>query len=787
MLKNRLTELIHFPNPQKYFFKNRKTSISLYSKRKNIFSYKRLVIYTKLIQNIIRLTLRTFRTEKKHLQINLIKTPLIIKLKEKIFDKYITLDTIIEILSKPNNLKKQIDYKVLCYFFTENFEYFTKLKNNNETEKIILLSTVMNLEKYNEGETIIKYDTEVNKFYILISGRVKIYKPHFILKEMMIKDFVIYLNKIKNENDEITLGRIERKNSQIYNINNIKNNKYEYNKLPDCYFIKKFYVEEKFLLDEKKSGSHFGEISLINNERIKTFIIASTECYLVSFNKKDYQDIIKEIEEKNLYELSEKIQSNLIIFKNIDKEIILNYLSINTKIHLENGDYLYKQNDIGNYIYLIMNGVFECSIQLNISNFEKLRKYLNKSSSIFFDWLDKNKKKEICIIDINKFYEDKLKLNGLMKYKIIYNENENKFDSKDNLLNIKLSELIMNDPQKIINIKFRTINFSDILGLEESFECKYRFFSVKCISNEAEVNRIDIGNFIDFCRRKNINFNDIKNLISERKTILINQVRKYINVDHRNTKRLLSFEYDRIKNINFSQNVSPIKIKKTPNLHKIVTVKNIKKNLKKKKLKLKENKIELTSNKTNINSNINLISNEKYPNLHSRNFSKQESRNHLNLSPNSTASSSMRKLLTIYPTKPSIYYKNDIIGKYEKDAKLNKFLMNLKLNEYNYNYLRKQIRNECGIHKVKKRNKRNFSDMPFDLELVNRLIKVKKEKSSKNKSFNDFSFISSYDFSFNDISCSHIHIPVINKRSRNINNFQTFSNNFNSKRKNNHL
>ena len=98
MLKNRLTELIHFPNPQKYFFKNRKTSISLYSKRKNIFSYKRLVIYTKLIQNIIRLTLRTFRTEKKHLQINLIKTPLIIKLKEKIFDKYITLDTIIEIL-----------------------------------------------------------------------------------------------------------------------------------------------------------------------------------------------------------------------------------------------------------------------------------------------------------------------------------------------------------------------------------------------------------------------------------------------------------------------------------------------------------------------------------------------------------------------------------------------------------------------------------------------------------------------------------------------------------------
>ena len=781
MLKNRLTELIHFPNPKKYFFENRKTSISLYSKRKNKFNYKRLVKYTQFIQNIIRLTLRTFRTEKKHFQINLIKTPLIIKLKERIFDKYITLDTIIEILSKPKNLKKQIDYKVLSYFFTENFEYFTKLKNNNETEKIILLSTVMNLEKFKEGETIIKYDTEINKFYFLLSGKVKIYQPHFIIKEMMIKDFVLYLNKIKNElNDEITLGRIERKNSQIYNIKNIKDNKYEYDKLPDCYFIKKFFIEENFLIDEKKSGSHFGEISLINNEKTNTYIIASSECYLVSLNKKDYQQIIKELEEKNLNDLSEKIQNNLIIFKNIDKEIILKFLSINTKIYLENGDYLYKQNDIGNYIYLIMNGVFECSIQLNFSNFDKLRKYLNKSSKIFFNWLYKKEKEEICINDINKFYEEKIKENGLMKYKIIYDENENKFDSKDKILDIKLTELKMNNPQKIINIKFRTINFNDILGLEEAFECKYRFFSVKCISNEGEVNRIDIGNFVDFCRRKNINFIDIKNLISERKCLLINQVSKYINVEHRNIKRLLSFEYDRIKNINFSENKSQRKVKKSPNLHNnIITMKNIKKKLKNKKFKLKEN---LIKNKKKVNSNINIISSEKYPNLHSRNCSKKESRNLLNLTPNSTAASSMRKLLTVNPTKPSIYNKNESV---EKEVKLNQFLMNLKLNEYNYNYLRKQIRNECGIHKVKKRNKRNFSDMPFDLELVNRLVKVKKEKSLKNKSVNDFSFVSSYDFSFNDISFSHIHIPVINKRSRNINNFNyTHSNNFNIKRKN---
>ena len=778
MLKTRFTELFHHSKNQKFFFQNRKTSISLYSKNKNYFSYKRLVKYTNFIQNIIRVTLRTFSSEKNNIKRHLIKTPLIIKIKESIFDKYITLDSIIEILSKPKNLNKYFDYKVLSYYISENYKYFTKLKKNNEEEKIFLLSTVMNLEIFKEGETIIKYDTEYKKFYIILSGKVKFYKPYIIYKEMMVKDFIIYLNNLKE--DKLTLERIERKNCQIYNIHNIQNNNYDYEKLPDCYNLKKFYIEENILFDEKESGNNFGEIALLNNEKSNTNIIASSNCILVSIKKKDYEQIIKEIEEKQLNDFLEKIKMNLIVFKNFEKEMILKYLSLNTKIHLEKGDYLYKQNDESNYIYLIINGLFECSIQLNYSNFEKLKYYFNKNTKKFFSWLKKNEKNEIYINEINNFFRKNLKENGLIPYQII-NEENNIIELND----LFLKELEIKDSNKLINIKFRTININDIIGLEEAFECKYRFYSIKCISNEGKVNRIDIGNFIDFFRRKNIPFTEIKKIILERKKTLLNQIKTYLNIEKRNEKRFLSCEYNRFKKVNGINTEDNLiyKLKKTPNLHKkILSLKNFKR-----KLRINERKKKKkTTGIVTLNNNLKFLSSEKYPNIHSRNLSKIESKTHLNLSPNSTATSSVRKIKTlINSTKPSLYTKTENIDKYEKEGKLQLFLSNLRRNEYNYNYLRKQIHKECGFYTVNKRKTRNFSNSPFNKEFEIRLINLKKEKSFKYKSVNDFSFVSNNDISFNDISYSHIHIPIIKKKE---NNFEfNISNKHNIKSKNIHL
>jgi hypothetical protein len=38
----------------------------------------------------------------------------------------------------------------------------------------------------------------------------------------------------------------------------------------------------------------------------------------------------------------------------------------------------------------------------------------------------------------------------------------------------------------------RLIEHVDILGLEESFECKRRFTSIKCISNNGELYKISV-------------------------------------------------------------------------------------------------------------------------------------------------------------------------------------------------------------------------------------------------------------------------------------------------------
>ncbi len=48
------------------------------------------------------------------------------------------------------------------------------------------------------------------------------------------------------------------------------------------------------------------------------------------------------------------------------------------------------------------------------------------------------------------------------------------------------------DNHKIFKGVLRTIDHVDILGLEEAFECKRRYTTVKCISNTAELYKISI-------------------------------------------------------------------------------------------------------------------------------------------------------------------------------------------------------------------------------------------------------------------------------------------------------
>jgi hypothetical protein len=51
----------------------------------------------------------------------------------------------------------------------------------------------------------------------------------------------------------------------------------------------------------------------------------------------------------------------------------------------------------------------------------------------------------------------------------------------------------LKNPHKFYPVKIRVIDFKDVLGLEESLELKKRFYSVKCISQTAEVNRISLN------------------------------------------------------------------------------------------------------------------------------------------------------------------------------------------------------------------------------------------------------------------------------------------------------
>lgn len=64
---------------------------------------------------------------------------------------------------------------------------------------------------------------------------------------------------------------------------------------------------------------------------------------------------------------------------------------------------------------------------------------------------------------------------------------------KDDLLNIKLREEELKNADNLIPIKLRVIDSFDILGLEEALELKRRYYTIKCVSAQGELYKINLN------------------------------------------------------------------------------------------------------------------------------------------------------------------------------------------------------------------------------------------------------------------------------------------------------
>ena len=660
---------------------------------------------------------------------------------------------VFNILSKEFSYRSGYEIRFAAEYLSKNYIYFIDLKNNDSQFKVEKLTKICKLEVFTPGQVIILYGDIGDKFYIVLEGLVEIYKPEYIEETLTTYQYLKILNKIKDE-DILKYERIKKKNENFY-FETIDMDRID----PDTAFMRSkfnFFLEEEQKKGEYGEGFSFGEIALMKKTTRNATIRAVDNTVLLSISKDDYNSIMMEIEIKKLGKEIEIFKKNYQFFNCFDLEKMIQVYNCFNKITLYKGDFLCHQNDINDYIFIIINGKFEVFSYISFSWLNDYYKYIDNSlgNILFYMIKNKNMKYSELLEIISNIKEDSL--NSPMKdlnYSHIDDSIKSKINEKDNLYNIKIDEEKVNDSKNIFKINLKKIDYNDLIGLEDSFEFKKKFYSVRCISSSAEVKCIKINDLIKIIwnfsnekllyllkiimNRKNILKNEIINAVKnlEKKILFQFDIRyeKLINYEDNvysnkdnNQSNKISLK-NKIKNHFF--NKYPYTKKKENEVNRIVSaikVKGYKMNIQDildeninilPKNKSKSEK-KLYRIKSSINTNIlkNLL-NQKYSNFNEFKFKKNIS----NLSDTNETNNNF----TIFSANNSkiktnyTHLKNKKINSFRAFSGFNS---NSKLNKYNYS----QFKKRNNIFKLKNIN--NFSENSLfkDIDLSDKDLIINK-------------------------------------------------------------
>ena len=537
----------------------------------------------------------------------------------------ISLENLIELIKMPQMKRSKSDSRLIQNYLCQNFDYFKKLTQDPDgKEKIPKIIAVLNYETFRKDEHIIHYGEIGDKFYILLSGTVSIYKPSPKNVNMTLHDYVDYLVKIRDlEKNLIKFERVQNYNSSIDRVKLLVIN-YNTSKLP--YSNKKIPVvieEERFIL-KLGPGTSFGEMALIKNETRNANIVANENCELVSIDKVDYRKIIKDIEEQRINSKLKNFKLDYPYFQEWPGNRCYRLLSSFAIDYYSRGDYVYRQNSLSNFIYFIKKGEFEVTSDINFSWYEKFIEYIHDSSESLINdmdnasqWKEDNLQQRIneanannkspCILTLPRIErailshrnDEKSNLNIYDDMKINNdkgnntNINEGKKDENETSF---INSQNQNNLIRRINIK--KLEAPQIFGFVEPFELKRRFCNIKCISREGIVQKIPFIEFLQLLPKDKKNRFFLEQNIFNIKKELIEQLRNGALVK-------LSFNYNK-------KNIKAVKIYPGRNMDKIpkkkpqILIKSIS------MIRLNQNQSYNNDNNEKNDNNISLI-NKEFP------------------------------------------------------------------------------------------------------------------------------------------------------------------------------
>ncbi|KAL4457075.1 hypothetical protein ABPG74_014713 [Tetrahymena malaccensis] len=240
------------------------------------------------------------------------------------------------------------------------------------------LSEDMQVKSIQRNSPIFFYGDKDEQIYYILKGSVQLFIPK---QQKEIWDEVDFNRRLKNaSNDQKVLEEKDRFDIVINAIQKMKGSHIdlikENDKLKKKYFDENYQVSKIKKVQLVKAKQMFGEISYLLEKPRPYTAIASEECYCVIFEPKIYRRALGEyfsfINCKNIY------LNNY--FSSIRKETIFHLsISFNQEIKLYLGDYLFREGDQGNRIYLLKQGKIEFQKRLgSTSVFYSKRKNLNK-------------------------------------------------------------------------------------------------------------------------------------------------------------------------------------------------------------------------------------------------------------------------------------------------------------------------------------------------------------------------------------------------------------------------
>ena len=227
------------------------------------------------------------------------------------------LNEVIELLKIPTQKRTKYDIRSIQNYMLKNIGYFQKLNEESDgSERIPKIIQVLNYECFKKDEYVINFGEIGNKFYILLSGTVSIYKPSPKNMNMTLYDYVKYLLKIRDiEKNLLKFERVQNYNSNIDRVKLLLID-YDPEKLPFSSKKLPFVIEEERFVVKLGPGASFGEMALIKNEPRNADIIANEKSILGSVDKIDYRKIIKDMEEQKINLQLKSFKSDFPFFNN---------------------------------------------------------------------------------------------------------------------------------------------------------------------------------------------------------------------------------------------------------------------------------------------------------------------------------------------------------------------------------------------------------------------------------------------------------------------------------------